>query len=87
MDQHGWTDRQVPPTIHHANSPRFHRLQVTHALPTCGRNGMNIPVCNAGHAIVRERATGRPRPSRSGERSRHAGDSRVVEASSLSPQG
>ena len=27
---------------------------LTHALPTCGRNGMNIPVCNAGHAIVRE---------------------------------
>ena len=54
MDQHGWTDRQVPPTIHQANSPRFHKLQVTHALPTCGRNGMNIPVCNAGHAIVRE---------------------------------
>ena len=47
-----WTDRQVPSTIHQAISPRFHRLQVTHALPTCGRNGMNIPVCNAGRAIA-----------------------------------
>ena len=100
---------------------------------------MNIPVCNAGHAIVREsqsvkrderkRAKAKPeqepkespsgalRPKldssqlgnqrepyllphpkkssqinkpgkeNSGERSRHAGRSRVVEASSLSPQG